>query len=171
MEDILKFIAETTGGESYHTSKIELEVENSSAQIDYDTPEEIVLKHAGETRPPKNYLSLKNDADKISGTAQILNYFLDGSRRIYKIDDIAYLNGSRKMIYPIIAGQIVAGCCRRTDKKLHCEKFFNQVVLSMPDVTNNDGHYRQKVYLSGGDPRLFRRWAANSSQWRVSIPH
>ena len=105
----MKFIAETTHGESYRTTKIELNAESSSAQIDYDVPEEIFLKHTGETRPPKNYLSLKNEADKISGTAQILNYFLDGSRRIYKIDNIAYPSGSRKMIYPIITGQIVAG--------------------------------------------------------------
>jgi hypothetical protein len=140
VESLLKFIAETTHGESYRTTKIELDAENSSAQIEYDAPEESVLKHSGETHPPKKYLSLKESADKISGNAQILNYFLDGSRRVYKIDDIAYSCGSRKMIYPIIAGQVVAGCCRRVDRKLHCEKISYEVVLAMPDITNFDGH-------------------------------
>ena len=156
MENILKFLAAETFGKSYRTSKIELNAENSSAQIEYDAPEEILLKHSGETRPPIKFLLLKKLADRISlSNTQILNYFLDGSRRIYKIDDIAYLRGTAKIIYPIVAGQVVAGCCRRADKKLHCEKFLEQIVLSMPDVTNFGGHV-------GFFPALAKKISANS---------
>jgi len=35
----------------------------------------------------------------------LFRYFLDGTRRTYKVDDISY--GER--IYPIIAGQILVG--------------------------------------------------------------
>lgn len=136
---ILNIFAEATYGESYRTSKIELDAETSSAQIEYDAPEEILLRHAGETHPPKPYQSLVAQAKNISGSAQILNYFLDGSRHVYKVDDIAYLRGSRKMIYPIVAGQVVTGCCRRVDKRLHEEKFSAEVVLAVPDVTNPRG--------------------------------
>ena len=140
MNGILNFIATETDGTGYRTSKFELDAENTAAQIDYDAPAEIVIKHSGETRPPKTYALLADQAKKFADAAQILNYFLDGSRRVYKIDDIAYRNGSRNMIYPIVAGQVVAGCCRRADKKLHAEHFVADVVLSLPDVTNAGGH-------------------------------
>lgn len=136
MEKISQLIAEETHGESYRTSKVELDVENLSSQIDYDNSSEIVLKHKGETCPPKKYLSLKDESEKFSTREQILNYFLDGSRRIFKIDDIAYIDGTRKIIYPIVAGQIVTGCCRRVDRKLHSEIFLSEFIIAVPDVTN-----------------------------------
>ena len=140
MEKILQFIAKETSGDSYRTSKMELDIENSSELIEYEVPAEIVSKHAGETRPPKKYLSLEEYAKNFSASGQILNYFLDGSRHVYKIDDIAYNHGARKMIYPIIAGQVVAGCCRRVDKKLHAENFSAEIVLVVPAIANPDSH-------------------------------
>lgn len=136
MGNILLFMAAETDGKSYRTSKFELYAENPAAQIEYDAPTEIVLKHAGETHPPKFFLRLDKKAKDFSSSGQILNYFLDGSRRVYKVDDIAY----GKMIYPIVAGQVVAGCCRRVDKKLHAENFIAEIVLAVPDLTNPDGH-------------------------------
>ncbi len=132
MGNILQFLAAETNGESYRTTKFELDAENPAAHIEYSAPPEIVLKHAGETHPPTIYLPLKSHRV----APQILNYFLDGSRRVFKVDDIAYQHGSRKMIYPIVAGQVVAGCCRRVDKKLHAENFSAEIVLAVPDVTN-----------------------------------
>ena len=38
MEKILQFIAGKTYGKSYRTSKLELEIENPAAQIEYDAP-------------------------------------------------------------------------------------------------------------------------------------
>ena len=136
MKKILQVIADETNGISYRTSKIELDAENSFAQIEYDIADEIVMKHRGETHPPKKYLSLEAQAKNFSEREQILNYFLDGSRRVFKIDDIAYMHGARKIIYPIVAGQVVAGCCRRVDKKLHAENFSAEIVLAVPDVMN-----------------------------------
>ena len=140
MKNILRFIADKTYGESYSTSKLELYAENSSAPIDYDLPTEIVLKRNGETRPPKNYASLEAKAKNISDAAQILNYFLDGTLRVYKVDDIAYRQGSRKMIYPIVAAQVTVGNCRRVDKKLRAENLSDEIILVLPDVANRDAH-------------------------------
>ena len=136
MKKILQVIADETHGKSYRTSKVELDAENSLAQIEYDVASEFVMKHRGETHPPKKYLSLEAQAKNFSEREQILNYFLDGSRRVFKIDDIAYMHGTRKIIYPIVAGQVVAGCCRRVDKKLHAENFSAHIVLAVPDVMN-----------------------------------
>lgn len=47
----------------------------------------------------------------------LFSYFMDGSRRTYKIGDIV-LEG--KKIYPVVVAQIRAGCTKRNaDKKLH----------------------------------------------------
>ena len=135
-EKISQLIAEETHGESYRTSKFELDAENLSSQIDYDNSTEIVLKHKGETCPPKKYLSLETESKNFSASEQILNYFLDGSRHIFKIDDIAYIDGTRKMIYPLVAGQVVTGCCRRVDIKLHAENFLSEIIIAVPEITN-----------------------------------
>lgn len=53
------------------------------------------------------------------GEEQLLSYFLDGSRHVYKVDDMGFeKSGNRTAIYPIIAGQIGVGCCRRRDRSL-----------------------------------------------------
>ena len=139
MKNLLEFIAEETFGKSYRTSKVELQADDSSG-IEYDISSEIVLKHRGESNPPKKYLSLEETAKKSSASEQILNYFLDGSRRVFKIDDIAYMYGSRKLIYPIVAAQVVTGCCRRVERKLHAEKLSDEIILALPDIANYGGH-------------------------------
>ncbi len=40
-----------------------------------------------------------------------LVYFLDSSRHVYKVDDIAFSHGGRISVYPVLAGQI--GVARR----------------------------------------------------------
>lgn len=142
MEKILQVIAEETHGKSYHTSRIELEAEKPSLQIEYDVDGEVVLKHRGETSPPKKYLSLSSEAEQFALGEQILNYFLDGSRKIFKVGEIAYIFESCKMIYPIVAGQVVAGCCRRTDRRSHEENFCRFVKFARKKSTG------QKFYCS-----------------------
>ena len=45
---------------------------------------------------------------------RLLSFFLDGSRRVFKVDDMGFvLPGGRNVIYPIIAGQIGVGCTHR----------------------------------------------------------
>lgn len=65
----------------------------------------------------------------IQETPPYFKYFLDGSRHTYKVDDIAI--GNR--IYPIIAGQIVVGCCERKDRdSFHKAAMKTQIVISLP---------------------------------------
>ena len=141
-ENILEFIARETRGESYQTSKIELDVEiDSSSRIEYEAPSETIANLRGETRPTKNPVPLKELADKFSMSGmQILNYFLDGTRRVYKVDDIAYVQSRRKNFYPIVAAQVSVGCCLRIDKKLCAENFMDEIILVLPDVANFSGH-------------------------------
>ena len=136
--DILKLIADETYGESYKAHKIELNLEtDTTSRLDSREPR-LDNPKLGETIKYKSYRSLEKVIQDISQNyTQILTYFLDGSRHVYKIDDIAYQHSNaRKMVYPIVAGQVALGCCRRSNKKMFAEKFIGEVVLSLPDVAN-----------------------------------
>jgi len=139
--EILKFIAQATYGESFRATRVELDT-NSDAPIEYDAPNEFTVTPNGETRSTKKPVPLKRCADEISASGlQILSCFLDGTRHVYKVDDISYTtSGTRKTIYPIVAAQVSVGCCRRVEKKLHAESFTDEIVLVLPDVANFDGH-------------------------------
>lgn len=140
--EILKFIAKETYGESYRVAKIELDVEiDSVSRIEYEAPAETVINRSGETKPTKKPVPLKNRADEISASGlQILNYFLDGTRRVYKVDEIAYVQSQRKNFYPIVAAQVTTGCCRRVDKKLHAESLSDEIILALPNIANANGN-------------------------------
>lgn len=65
----------------------------------------------------------------------LFSYFLDGSRHVYKVDDIAI--GNR--IFPFLAGQIIVGCCERKDRDTFLKyKLHRKVVLSLPKNFNYD---------------------------------
>lgn len=56
-------------------------------------------------------------------------YFLDGSRHTYKVDDISI--GSK--IYPVVAGQVIVGCCHRPDRDtFKMADLRIQIILSLP---------------------------------------
>ena len=68
-----------------------------------------------------------------------MTYFLDGSRHVYKIDEMAYRHGNaRKMVYPVVASQITVGCCKRIDKEMQAENFNGEIVLTLPSVADPD---------------------------------
>lgn len=60
----------------------------------------------------------------------IFSFFLDGSRHVYKVDDMAI----GKKIFPVLAGQIVVGCCERKDRDtFHPYQTYHKIVISLPD--------------------------------------
>lgn len=132
MGKILDFIQEQGSGKYtlYHTKKISLD-DNLPETLDYDDkPATQIAKSPFAETNQSRVKTVKIKDSYIQSTSPIFNYFLDGSRHIYKIDDIAI---GRK-IYPILAGQIVVGCCQRPSrdefKKLIVE---NKIVIALPD--------------------------------------
>lgn len=138
-DKVMNILAEVTGGKSYKAHKYSIDHADRPS-VDYGNSE-IIWKRRAETTQHRTYVDLSGLSKKLaSRDDQILSYFLDGSRRVFKVDDIAYAqSGGRSVIYPVIAGQIGVGCCRRVDKKLEKVKFTREFVLSMPDVADADG--------------------------------
>lgn len=134
---IADILAEETGGKSYKTHKYSLD--HDHGVLDYDETQNSTFKwlRRGETEVISGYKDIHKLADKLSKDEreQVLTYFLDGSRRVYKVDEVAYILGKDKsVIYPTIAGQIGVGICRRQDKRLISEKFEKEIVISLPEI-------------------------------------
>ncbi|MBQ7705158.1 MAG: hypothetical protein IJT73_07020 [Selenomonadaceae bacterium] len=137
---ILKLIAAETAGESYQANKIKLEVETDFASRIDNQESRLENPKIGETEKYNTYVPLKNLVREIAKTNSIFTYFLDGSRHVYKVDEIAYRHGgARKMVYPVVAGQVAVGCCLRQNKKLHAENFLSEIILTLPDIANANG--------------------------------
>lgn len=134
MERILNFIAKETDGKNYKSYKYCFEAVEIP-KLDYEDKKGIQVKKRGETdKSLTKTKSVKALADRISKNSKpLFKYFLDGSRRTYKVDDIAY----GKRLYPIIAGQIGVAVCEREDE--HTFKpvsLKNPLVISLPENAN-----------------------------------
>jgi len=135
MDRILNFLDKATNGKCYKSFKYSLD-DLDIPSIVYDDKPKVILQPKAETDKRKQkYISIKEEAEKYKRNS-IFKYFLDGSRKTYKVDDIAI--GER--IYPIIAGQIAVGCCHRPDPEIfRREKMERHFVLSLPVMLNTDG--------------------------------
>lgn len=138
-DKIMTLLAEVTGGKSYKAHKYGLD-QAERPFIDYGE-DSIIWEKTAETYRHRKYVPLETLSKTLSlRNEQLLTFFLDGSRRVFKVDDIAYLqSGGRSVIYPVIAGQIGVGCCKRVNKRIIPIKFKPEIVLSLPDIANADG--------------------------------
>lgn len=135
MTKVMSIIARETKGKSYNSRKFSFDTMGPSA-FDYDDDNKVIQwRDKGETSIHKTYIPLKELADKIVNQEPLIKYFLDGSRYVYKVDDIAY----GKRVYPVVAGQVGVGCCKRLNGCMYRERFSRHFVISLPQTANADG--------------------------------
>jgi hypothetical protein len=135
MNSILDYIAKETNSKNYKSYKYCIE-NVQVPRLQYEDKKDIVVKRSGETdKGLRCSKSLKDYARKIQGSS-LFKYFLDGSRRTYKVDDIAFNN----KIYPVIAGQIGVGVCFRENKdSFKGVQLHNPLAICLPSVLNSGG--------------------------------
>ena len=138
MGRILEFIEKDGEGKysCYKTRKLILD-QNDQDTLDYDD-KPAIEQHSGtfaETDLTR-VDTVKIDVRMMKlASFPLFSYFLDGSRHVYKVDDIAI--GNR--IFPFLAGQIIVGCCERKDRDTFKKyKLQRKVVLSLPQNFNYD---------------------------------
>lgn len=158
MPKIMEIIEKETGGKSYHTYKYSYDTVGIPG-IDYDDSPDRVMKwkDSAETERHKESVDIKPLADQIRNNTPLLTYFLDGSRHVFKVDDIAY----SKQVFPVVAGQIGVGCCKRVNKKMQIERFYRELILTLPDKAHADGwddkaFFASKVEKVNNSPELKR---------------
>ena len=148
MEKVLDIVADATNGKCYTSYRYCADDEIRVPTLDFDSKEKeisVVLKEYGETDTNlTKSKSLKHLADKLIQNQPLFHFFLDGSRRTYKVDDIEI----NRNVYPIIAGQIGVACCQRIDpSQFKCAEYDHSLVLALPKAANPNG----------GDVTLFFR--------------
>ncbi len=125
MGKILQIIENYSGGTCYQTERFTLD---HFVPPEYqDENENFNNDKIFETDNKKR----KNIQLNIEGSvSSLFKYFLDGSRRVYKIVDFGTTDGK---FLPIVAGQIGAAVCYRQNKKLNKYKLKRENVIAVPD--------------------------------------
>lgn len=137
MEDIAKI----TGGRSFQSYKYSFDsVRTPSPNYD-DSPDDIESwARDGETCPQNRPTDLREYAANLALNRPIpcIQYFLDGSRHVYHVDDISY--DSR--VFPVVAGQVGVACCQRIDGRLKpVSQALHKLVVSLPNKCDQSGRY------------------------------
>ena len=142
MGKLLKYIAEETQGTCFTSFKYCYDTITTPA-IEYGEAEMgyINLKEYAEDVHDPMPRNMRQRAKICLQGAPLFKFFLDGSRRVYKVDDIQY----DKKVFPIVSGQISVACCGREMHENNAFKSFQHVyeesypVLCLPVTANGVG--------------------------------
>jgi len=136
MENIRKILEIATKGICYDSYRYCADEEMKVPTINYEETQTFTLlkDRYGETDTSlKQTKDLSIKAKQISDLKPLFHFFLDGSRRTYKVDDIEI----NKRIFPIMAGQIGVACCERINpNRFTCKELENNLVISLPIEAN-----------------------------------
>lgn len=134
MGGVTKALEKITGRQCYETYRRCLDKERLSL-LEYDCCDQEFMAQQGETVRYEGARDIADVAAGWVGRDPAFKLFLDGSRRTYKIVDMPI--GSQ--VFPIVAGQVGVGVCKRESRRVApCELMFT-VVLAVPDKINPDG--------------------------------
>ena len=111
MEKILTYIAQETNGECFASFKYCYD-DSSNPNVEYESDEDkyVNLKEFAENNHDAHDRDMRALAKDCSQGPALFKYFLDGSRRVYKVDDVQY----DKKVYPIVSGQIASAAVHQT---------------------------------------------------------
>lgn len=139
---VLKHIANQTEGKTFSSFKYCYD-DNPIPNIEYGDGSEsyINMKEFAESIHDPQVRDMSGLAQALLQGPPLFSYFLDGSRRVYKVDDIQY----DKKVYPVISGQISVSCFRRDVNEDFTFKRFAHVfeeaypVVCLPVTANGEG--------------------------------
>ena len=135
-------IAKETKGKSFRTFKYSFD-SIGVPSFNYDDQRDITWEHIGESVTQKKAIDLTEKAKQISLLPPLFSYFLDGSRHVFKVDDIAYKN----QVFPVVAGQIGIGCCRRINKNMQPLRFEKRLAIALPKVASQED-WNKKLFFN-----------------------
>lgn len=177
--DVSTKFTEITFGKSFHSLKHEIVDSDPLLSLDYEDRQlEVIFGHPGEDSKPRKTISLRKLVIEHSNQdlPPLFNYFLDGTRRIYHIDDVDY-SGE---VFPIVVGQVAISCLKRQQREFGilgpsiCHFVLSVPTISIPDkyqgdadlfkrnliVKLHDESKIQKVSASIGEVFFYRKEAA-----------
>lgn len=154
MGKIIDFIEELTNGKCFKSFKYCYDdIQNPNIEYDKYEDRNINLAECAETTKFSEPRDLRKLAKESMAYSPLFKFFLDGSRRVYKVDDIQY----DSKVYPIICGQISVACCKREIKSDNTFDKFGDVcgefypVICLPVTANGNGGEAQEFFNNLSD--------------------
>lgn len=134
MGSVMKAFEQETGRTCLDTYRRCLDHERASL-IEYDEFSHEFMKEQGETERFSGSRDIRSISAAWKGREPSFCLFMDGSRRTYKIADLAI--GTQ--VFPIIAGQVGVAVCKRSHRNLSPCQFMLHSVLAFPDKLDSEG--------------------------------
>jgi hypothetical protein len=134
MGRIINALEKETHRKCFASFRRQLDREQASV-VEYDDFQHQFMSQQGETIRYGGPRDVSYIARQWLPRAPVFAYFLDGSRRTYKIADIPI--GTQ--FFPLIAGQVGVGVCRRDNKRLSACKLSLHTVLALPRKLDTEG--------------------------------
>ena len=162
MGRIMEDIAEITDGRSFQSYKYSFDSIRTPTPDYDDNPDEVESwARDGETMPQNRSTDLSAYAAELARNRPIpcLQFFLDGSRHVYHVDDISY--DSR--VFPVVAGQVGVACCQRIDGRMQAiQPTVRKLVVSLPNKCDKSGRHPEAFLANlraklNENPRLRER--------------
>lgn len=176
MGRILDYIAHETNGKCFTSFKYCYD-DSAAPNIEYGSSQEdsyINMKEYAESIHDPNVRDMRMIAQMAMQGPPLFKFFLDGSRRVYKVDDIQY----DKKVFPIVSGQISVACCGREMNTDNTFKQFYKVVeeaypvVCLPITANEEGidngvYFNKSVdkYINLTNRLLRRFYRGFSNDW------
>ena len=134
MAGVIAQLEKETGKKCLDTFRRALDQERASL-VDYDDLEREFMSAQGETTRYGSARDIAAIARSWQDREPALRLFLDGSRRTYKIADIPI--GTQ--VFPIIAGQVGVGVCKRENRQVKACDLSLHTVLAFPAKLDTEG--------------------------------
>jgi len=136
MGNIIKSFEQITKCTCLKSRRYQLDYARAS-MVDFDdNRDQMYVAQPGERSFHSGTRSVKDLAAKWAGLGSPLRFFLDGSRRTYKIEDFPI----NSQCLPIVAGQVGVGVCERIDRQMHAWGDFKlKNVLAVTVKLDRDG--------------------------------
>jgi len=136
MDKILELVEAETDGKCYKSYRYCADEELRIPTVSYEDTQSFTIckDRYGETDTNlKTTKNLKALSKKFALQKPLFQFFLDGSRRTYKVDDIEI----NKKIYPVMAGQLGVACCeRQSPSSFKSAELENNLILALPTAAN-----------------------------------
>ena len=136
----LEVLAAETSGTSYTCHRYCFEQHTVPEPEPPEDSQKFEVLDVGETHPrkcPTDVYALATRIHRLENPP-IFRFFLDGSRRTYKVDDMEY----DRRIFPILAGQLGVACTERQARdQFHClpDATTVRLVLTVPAYADPNG--------------------------------
>lgn len=160
MGNVINALEKETGWKCFDTFRRCLDSERASV-VEYDDLQREFMSAQGETIRYGNARDVSAIANSWQEREPAFRYFLDGSRRTYKIADIPI--GTQ--VFPIIAGQVGVGVCMRENRRISACDLSLHTVIAFPDKLDTEGKNakQHRAFLSNLAEKL------NAAQERIHL--